>query len=126
MVRKKPPPSDLADKFLVRLPDGMRSKISQLAKENNRSMNSQIVNLLNKTLSEHFEEKYRYEVMDQIAAQEEQELAFEQSQNLAQRKKQYEQAGSARASITKTVFILENISELELKRLTDEFEKTFE
>ena len=32
-----------ADKFVVRLPDGMREKIASIAKTNHRSMNSEIV-----------------------------------------------------------------------------------
>lgn len=32
-----------ADKFLVRLPDGLRSMIAQMTKLNRRSMNSEIV-----------------------------------------------------------------------------------
>ena len=31
------------DKFIVRLPDGMRDRIAEAAKANNRSMNSEIV-----------------------------------------------------------------------------------
>lgn len=33
----------LADKFVLRLPDGMRAQIAARAKENNRSMNAEIV-----------------------------------------------------------------------------------
>jgi len=50
MTKKPPSPSDLADKFMLRLPDGMRGRISEAAKANNRSMNSEIVATL--------EEKY--------------------------------------------------------------------
>lgn len=32
-----------SDKFLLRLPDGMRDKISEAAKENRRTMNSEVV-----------------------------------------------------------------------------------
>ncbi|CAB5279547.1 Arc-like DNA binding domain protein [Burkholderia multivorans] len=39
-------PSDTADKFVVRLPDGMRSQIAEAAKANNRSMNAEIVSRL--------------------------------------------------------------------------------
>lgn len=35
-----------ADKFVVRLPDGLRERIAEAAKRDGRSMNSQIVNLL--------------------------------------------------------------------------------
>lgn len=39
------------DKFVVRLPEGMRDAISDLAKRNGRSMNSQIVQILEDTLT---------------------------------------------------------------------------
>lgn len=40
----------LADKYIVRLPDGMRDKITELAKANNRSMNSEIVLMLQQAM----------------------------------------------------------------------------
>lgn len=43
MPSKPPAPSDLADKFMLRLPDGMRDRIAQSAKANNRSMNAEII-----------------------------------------------------------------------------------
>ena len=42
--------SRTADKFVVRLPDGMRQKISQVAKGYHRSMNSEIVSRLESSL----------------------------------------------------------------------------
>lgn len=43
-MRAKPPaPSDLADKFQLRLPEGMRERIAASARESGRSMNSEIV-----------------------------------------------------------------------------------
>lgn len=36
-------PSQTQDKFTVRFPDGMRDKIAEIAKKNNRSMNSEII-----------------------------------------------------------------------------------
>ena len=38
--------SRTADKFVVRLPDGMREKIAEISKENHRSMNSEIIDRL--------------------------------------------------------------------------------
>lgn len=35
-----------ADKYIVRFPDGMRARIAEAAKANNRSMNSEIVSRL--------------------------------------------------------------------------------
>lgn len=43
MATAKPFPSDEADKYVVRLPGGMRDKISREAKLANRSMNAEIV-----------------------------------------------------------------------------------
>lgn len=45
-MSKTPPPSALADKFMLRLPDGLRERIAEVAKENGRSMNSEIVAVL--------------------------------------------------------------------------------
>lgn len=36
-------PSEQADKYLLRLPDGMRERLKAAAQENNRSMNAEIV-----------------------------------------------------------------------------------
>ena len=36
-------PSEQADKFLVRLPDGMRDRIAEAAKASGRSMNAEII-----------------------------------------------------------------------------------
>jgi hypothetical protein len=43
---KKLPPSQTAERFIVRLPDGMRDRIARAAKDNNRSMNQELVSLL--------------------------------------------------------------------------------
>lgn len=43
MTKKPPAPSDIADKFMLRMPDGMRDRIAESAKANNRSMNSEII-----------------------------------------------------------------------------------
>lgn len=40
----------LADKYVLRMPDGMRDKIIELAKANNRSMNAEIVLILQQAL----------------------------------------------------------------------------
>ncbi|ATQ75060.1 DNA-binding protein [Massilia violaceinigra] len=40
---KTSPPSRAADQFVVRLPVGMRDRIAEEAKANNRSMNAEIV-----------------------------------------------------------------------------------
>lgn len=42
-MSKQPYPSQTQDRFIVRLPDGLRDRIAAAAKANNRSMNSEIV-----------------------------------------------------------------------------------
>lgn len=51
MATKPPAPSDLADKFMLRLPDGMRDQIAAEAEKNGRSMNSEIVQRLSESLA---------------------------------------------------------------------------
>lgn len=43
MKPKQPAPSDTADKFMLRFPDGMRDRIREEAENNNRSMNAEII-----------------------------------------------------------------------------------
>ncbi|MFG1340953.1 Arc family DNA-binding protein [Xanthobacter autotrophicus] len=45
-MSKKPFPSQTQDRFIVRLPDGLRDRIAAAAKANGRSMNSEIVRAL--------------------------------------------------------------------------------
>lgn len=42
-MAKNPYPSEVQDRFIVRLPDGMRDAIAAAAKANGRSMNAEIV-----------------------------------------------------------------------------------
>lgn len=42
-MAKAPFPSDTQDKFMLRLPDGMRDRVRAAAEANNRSMNAEIV-----------------------------------------------------------------------------------
>ena len=44
-------PSEQADKYLLRLPDGMREQIAEAARENKRSMNAEIVARLEASFS---------------------------------------------------------------------------
>lgn len=46
-----PYPSDQQDRFIVRMPDGMREALSAAAKGNNRSMNAEVVARLQASLS---------------------------------------------------------------------------
>jgi len=41
-------PSDLAERFQIRMPKGLRDRIAAAAKDNNRSMNSEIIDTLEK------------------------------------------------------------------------------
>lgn len=43
--------TNFVERFTVRMPDGMRDAIAERAKENGRSMNSEIVDILAKSLS---------------------------------------------------------------------------
>jgi hypothetical protein len=51
MTKRAPPPSRTADQFVTRLPDGMRDRIAEAAKNNNRSMNAEIVERLSATFT---------------------------------------------------------------------------
>lgn len=46
---RKPYPSEEQDRFMVRLPDGMRERISEEAEKNRRTMNAEIVARLEKS-----------------------------------------------------------------------------
>jgi len=41
---------DYKDKFVIRLPDGLRARIAEVAKRYHRSMNSEIIQILEKHL----------------------------------------------------------------------------
>jgi len=45
-----PTKSRIADKFVVRLPDGMREQVAEVARKNHRSMNSEIIDRLEQSL----------------------------------------------------------------------------
>ncbi|KIN72556.1 Arc family DNA-binding protein [Sulfitobacter guttiformis] len=47
----------LSDKFMLRLPDGMRDRIKATADANNRSMNAEIISTLEKEYPDNFHEK---------------------------------------------------------------------
>ncbi|TPG88079.1 Arc family DNA-binding protein [Pseudomonas caspiana] len=56
-----------ADKFVVRLPDGMRDKINQVSEKNHRSMNSEIIKRLERTLHEDATGILNVDLMDQLS-----------------------------------------------------------
>lgn len=45
---RKPYPSETQERFIIRLPNGMRDRIAEVAKASGRSMNSEIVHYLGK------------------------------------------------------------------------------
>jgi len=50
MTKKTTFPSDTADKFMLRMPNGLRDTIKEAAENNGRSMNSEIVRRLENSL----------------------------------------------------------------------------
>ncbi|WP_313349946.1 Arc family DNA-binding protein [Paracoccus sp. (in: a-proteobacteria)] len=46
MAEREPYPSEKQDRFIVRLPDGMRDRIKAVATMHNRSMNAEIISVL--------------------------------------------------------------------------------
>ncbi|WP_368765432.1 Arc family DNA-binding protein [Klebsiella oxytoca] len=53
-------PSQMQDKFNLRFPDGMRDAIAERAKRNGRSMNSEIVQILEDALNKESGEEILY------------------------------------------------------------------
>lgn len=45
-MAREPYPSELQDRFLLRMPEGLRDRIAAAAKRNGRSMNAEIVSVL--------------------------------------------------------------------------------
>jgi Arc-like DNA binding domain len=64
MTKKPPAPSDIADKFMLRMPEGMRGRIAAEAEKNNRSMNAEIISRLEATL--HFEDNSPEGIKDEF------------------------------------------------------------
>ncbi|WP_282366462.1 Arc family DNA-binding protein [Pseudomonas sp. PS02290] len=58
--------SRTADKFVVRLPDGMRDRINEVARNNHRSMNSEIIERLERTLKEDATGILNVELVEQL------------------------------------------------------------
>lgn len=53
MVKQPKTPNDELDKFLLRMPDGLRERIKAAAEKSNRSMNAEIVATLEEAYPEH-------------------------------------------------------------------------
>ncbi len=62
------PKRQLEEKFVVRLPDGMRERIALQARENTRSMNSEIVHRLEKTAELEAALDRALKIIDQLLA----------------------------------------------------------
>lgn len=58
MSKTPKPPSEDLDKFLLRMPEGLRERIKEAADHNRRSMNAEIIAILEETYPE---QSYRYE-----------------------------------------------------------------
>lgn len=62
--------SRTADKFVVRLPDGMRERVGDAARKHHRSMNSEIISRLEASLRDSEEFKFSNADATQISPQE--------------------------------------------------------
>lgn len=51
-MAKEPFPSDQQDKFMLRMPRGMRDRIKRAAENNHRSMNAEIISRLEVTMAD--------------------------------------------------------------------------
>ncbi|BAW27521.1 Arc family DNA-binding protein [Pseudomonas putida] len=72
-----------ADKFVVRLPDGMRSQITDVSQADERSMNSFVITALRNELAGRKEQALLLESLALLKAQLEQELATIQAAKAA-------------------------------------------
>lgn len=75
-------PSQLADRFQVRMPEGLRDRIREAADANSRSMNAEIVATLEKAYPAPKNEKLEglLDIMERLSKQERQELIKKLSQ----------------------------------------------
>ncbi|MHB0766489.1 Arc family DNA-binding protein [Stutzerimonas sp. NM35] len=60
--------SRTADKFVVRLPDGLRGRIFDVSARNNRSMNSEIVHRLERSIAVEVELDHQKDLVRILAA----------------------------------------------------------
>jgi len=97
-------PSRYLDKIVIRVPDGLRDRIAETAKENNRSVNAELVSLLMKQYPEPPDLKEMLQNIDTILSALTSNLAFKNSDKSES-------------------YTLSSISN-ELKRLKDFLEKT--
>lgn len=85
-----PPTNRDSDKFMLRLPDGLREAIKSKAAENGRSMNSEIVlrlkdslvqEIINKERFSNADEAYKWPEIEELNEQDEIELALHSLEN---------------------------------------------
>lgn len=62
----KKPPSRTADQFVVRFPEGMRDRIADAAKANNRSMNAEIIQRLEHSFTPHEERPWEERMVTDV------------------------------------------------------------
>jgi hypothetical protein len=67
-METKPQSRQLEEKFVVRLPDGMRERIADEAKARHRSMNSEIIHRLGSTFESDGEIARLYAIIDALIA----------------------------------------------------------
>jgi hypothetical protein len=97
MADSKEFPSDKADKFVVRFPEGMRDQIAEAAKANNRSMNAEIVSRLQGSFS------LPGKVGDLIEAYQSEGSIYEDQSNLMQKVIQMYEAQKAVSDLQKEI-----------------------
>ena len=83
----------LIEKFVIRLPKGLRNKIKHLSEQNRRSMNSEIIMVLEKHIQQN--------LMDQVA----------DFDSMADQPVEQESLGSHEASVSELTRRLENLPE---------------
>lgn len=101
-------PSRLADKFVVRLPDGLRADVQDAADERDTSMNTVVVQAIRRDLDAQNRQKL---LLDALAAAEETKNAFmavrdEQVRDLEQRRHAEQQACQAAERRVKELEVL--------------------
>ena len=71
-MTRKSYPSDKADQYMVRFPDGLRDRLKDEAAKNNRSMNAEIIARLESSFSNHDDSiltKAANEIIDRVTSE---------------------------------------------------------
>lgn len=90
-------PSQMQDKFNLRFPDGMRDAVAERAKKNGRSMNSEIINMIEEAIKrdsiidgaikEHGDIKLDESKVSELELLQEQIIAIQKSENTLLKRK---------------------------------------